>query len=155
MHAQSFLTVFKPMDCSPPDSSVLGIFQTRILEWVAISFLRGSFRPRDQTCLLHWQVDSLPPGKPWSNHMNPLNLGLEVGDREMREMWSMRRYREGGMMGRIDRCPLVAKSGLYQQPTRIGEPLFYNHKELNSSNSCVQPGRGPWAVKRNTAQLTP
>ena len=88
-----------------------------------------------------------PPGKPWSNHMNPLNLGLEVGDREMTEMWSM--------MARIDRCPLVAKSGFFQQPARIGEPLFHNHKELNSSNSCVKPGRGPWAVKRNTAQLTP
>ena len=54
----------------------------------------------------------------------------------------MRRYREGGMMARIDRCPLVAKSGLCQQPARTEEPLFYNHKELNSSNSCVKPGRG-------------
>ena len=31
-----------PMDCSPPDSSVHGILQARILEWVAISFSRGS-----------------------------------------------------------------------------------------------------------------
>ena len=46
-----------PMDCSPPGSSVHGIFQARILEWVAISFSRGSSWPRDQT---HWQVDSLP-----------------------------------------------------------------------------------------------
>ena len=38
-----------PMDCSPPGSSVHGIFQARILEWVAISFSRGSSRPRDQT----------------------------------------------------------------------------------------------------------
>ena len=45
------------MYCSPPDSSVHGIFQARILEWVAISFSRGSSRPRDRT---HWQVDSLP-----------------------------------------------------------------------------------------------
>ena len=37
-----------PMDCSPPDSSVHGIFQARILEWVAISFSRSS-RPRDRT----------------------------------------------------------------------------------------------------------
>ena len=60
-----------PMDCSPPGSSVRGILQARILEWVAILFSRGSSRPRDQTCIslcfLHWQVDSLllvPPGKP-------------------------------------------------------------------------------------------
>ena len=37
------------MDCSPPGSSVHGISQARILEWVAILFSRGSSRPRDQT----------------------------------------------------------------------------------------------------------
>ena len=37
------------MDCSPPGSSVHGIFQARILEWVAISFSRGSSPSRDQT----------------------------------------------------------------------------------------------------------
>ena len=37
------------MDCSPPGSSVHGIFQAGILEWVAISFSRGSSRPRDWT----------------------------------------------------------------------------------------------------------
>ena len=35
--------------CSPPSSSVHGILQARILEWVAISFSRGSFPPRNQT----------------------------------------------------------------------------------------------------------
>ena len=38
-----------PISCSPPGSSVHGISQTRILEWVAISFSRGSFWPRDWT----------------------------------------------------------------------------------------------------------
>ena len=38
-----------PMDVSPPGSSVHGIFQSRILEWVAISSSRGSSQPRDQT----------------------------------------------------------------------------------------------------------
>ena len=38
-----------PMDCSLPGSSVHAIFQARVLEWVAISFSRGSSRPRDQT----------------------------------------------------------------------------------------------------------
>ena len=38
-----------PMDCSLPGSSVHGIFQARILEWVAISFSRGSSQPRDRT----------------------------------------------------------------------------------------------------------
>ena len=38
-----------PVDCSPPGSSIHGILQARILEWVAIFFSRGSSRPRDQT----------------------------------------------------------------------------------------------------------
>ena len=46
---QSCLTLCDPMDCSPPGSSVHGILQARILEWVAISYFRGSSRPRDQT----------------------------------------------------------------------------------------------------------
>ena len=43
---QSCLTLWKPMDCSPPDSSVHGILQARILEWIAMSSSRGSFQPR-------------------------------------------------------------------------------------------------------------
>ena len=38
-----------PMDCRPPDSSVHGIFQARILEWLAIPFSRGSSQSRDRT----------------------------------------------------------------------------------------------------------
>ena len=46
---QSCLTLCNPMNCSPPGSSVCGILQARILEWVAISSSRGSSRSRDQT----------------------------------------------------------------------------------------------------------
>ena len=42
-------TLYDPMDCSPPGSSVHGILQARILEWVAIPLSRGSSSPRDQT----------------------------------------------------------------------------------------------------------
>ena len=49
------------MICSPPYFSVHPISQARILEWVAISFSRGSFGPRDWIhVLLHGQVGSLP-----------------------------------------------------------------------------------------------
>ena len=40
-------TLGSPMDCSLLDSSVRGILQARILEWVAISFSRGSSQPRE------------------------------------------------------------------------------------------------------------
>ena len=46
-------TLCDPMDCSLPGSSVLGIFQTRILEWVAMSFSSGSSGPRDRTWVSH------------------------------------------------------------------------------------------------------
>ena len=49
--AQSCLTLGDSMDCSSPGSSVHGIFKARILEWVTISFSRGSSRPRDRTCV--------------------------------------------------------------------------------------------------------
>ena len=66
-YAQSCPTLCNPTDCGPPGSSVHGIFQARILEWVAICSSRGSSPPRDWThfccvsciaedCLLlsHW-----------------------------------------------------------------------------------------------------
>ena len=62
-------TLCDPMDCSPPGSSVHGIFQARILESFAMPFSKGFSQPTDRTCvcLPHWQVGSLqlaPPGKP-------------------------------------------------------------------------------------------
>ena len=45
--SQSCLTLCDPEDCRPLGSSIHGIFQSRTLEWVAISFSRGSSQPRD------------------------------------------------------------------------------------------------------------
>ena len=45
--AQPCPTLCDPRDCSPPGSSVHGILQARILEWVAIPFSRGPSQPRD------------------------------------------------------------------------------------------------------------
>ena len=51
--AQPCPTLCNPMDCSLPGSSIHGIFQARILEWVAISFSRGSSQPGDRTQVSH------------------------------------------------------------------------------------------------------
>ena len=53
LFTQLCLTLCDPMNCSPPGSSVHGIFQARILEWVAIPFSRGFSQPRDQTHISH------------------------------------------------------------------------------------------------------
>ena len=61
---QSCLTLCDPMDYNLPGSSVHGILQARILEWIAIPFSRGSSQPREPPTL---QADSLlsePLGKP-------------------------------------------------------------------------------------------
>ena len=58
---QSCLTIFDPMYCSMPGSSVHGISQATIPEWMAIFFLQGNFPTQGSNSqLLHWQVDSLP-----------------------------------------------------------------------------------------------
>ena len=64
---KSCLTLCYPVDCSPPGSSVHGISQARVLEWVAIPFSKGSFQPRDQTlisCLVGRFFTTESPGKP-------------------------------------------------------------------------------------------
>ena len=65
-------TLCNPMDYSPPGTSVHGILQARILEWVAMSFSRGSPQPRDQTQVSWIAEDSLPPelpGKTYGQHV--------------------------------------------------------------------------------------
>ena len=69
---QSCPTLCDPMDCSPAGSSVHGISQARVLEWVAIYFSRGSSQPRDPTqvsCIAGRFFTAEPPGKPicWYN----------------------------------------------------------------------------------------
>ena len=61
---QSCLTLCDPVDCSPPGSSVHGIFQARVLEWIAISFSRGSFNPGIEPGSPELKADSLPPEPP-------------------------------------------------------------------------------------------
>ena len=58
------------MDCNLPGSSNHGILLARILEWVAISFFRGSSWPRDQTCVALTGIffTTEPPGKPTHMH---------------------------------------------------------------------------------------
>ena len=77
---QSCHTLWDPMDCSPPGSSVHEIFQARILEWVAISFSRGSSQPRDRTrvsrivgrCFSVWATTEAPICMRFSENINLL-----------------------------------------------------------------------------------
>ena len=67
-------TLCHPMDCSLPGSSVHGILQARILEWVAILFSRGSSQPESPAL----QTDSLPPEPPGENTVIFLKCYLDL-----------------------------------------------------------------------------
>ena len=73
---QSCPTLCDPTDCSPPGFSVHGIFQARILEWVAVFFSRGSSQPRDRTqvsCIAGKHFNALShQGSPLLVHSNSL-----------------------------------------------------------------------------------
>ena len=79
------LTLCDPMVCTSPGSSVHGISQGRILEWLTISFSRGSSQPRGQTCvscigrqiLYHWATRAC-----WCEHW-----GVKV---RCSPMWTLR-----------------------------------------------------------------
>ena len=74
------LTLRKPMDCSPPGPSIHEIFQARILEWVAISFSKGSFQPRDGTlvsCLAGGFFTTELPVKPQFNYNSIFKSNLK------------------------------------------------------------------------------
>ena len=79
--AQSCLSLCDPMDCSPPGSSVHGISQARIQEWVAIPSSRGLPNPGIKPKSPSLQVDSLPPeppGKPRNAEEGHLSLLQQI-----------------------------------------------------------------------------
>ena len=86
--AQSCPTLCNPMGRSLQGSSVHEIFQARVLEWVAISFSRGSFWPRDRTGVSRIEADTLPSEPLWVRgyviivhpfRLNPWLLELDSG----------------------------------------------------------------------------
>ena len=69
---QSCSTLCDPMDCSPPGSSVHGISQGRIPEWVAIFSSRGCSRPRDWTCISYGSYTVSEIFYHWATGRSPL-----------------------------------------------------------------------------------
>ena len=78
---QSCPTLCDPMDCSPPGSSVQGILQARILEWVALPSSRGSSSPRDRTCIsciVDGFFSTEPQGKPWHDPKEKSSVTFDI-----------------------------------------------------------------------------
>ena len=71
------------MDCSPPESSVHGILQETVLEWVAIPFSRGSSQPRDRTQVSHiaggfFTIWATREARPFKNLMQYFQIIVEL-----------------------------------------------------------------------------
>ena len=72
------------MDCSLPGSSVHRIFQTRVLEWVAISFSKGSSQPKDRTwvsCIAGWRFTIWATREVFQQYRNVENWHLISNNR--------------------------------------------------------------------------
>ena len=134
--AQSCPTLCDSMDCSPPGSFVHGILQARILGWLAISFSRGSSRPRDQT-----QASCI------AGRSKPLILGFPSGSAvknpsAMQEMWIQSLGQEDpleeGMATHSSilawRIPWTEESGGLQsmESQRVGHNYATEHKCIQS-----------------------
>ena len=125
---QSCQTLCDPMDCSPPGSSVPGILQARILEWVAMPSSRGSSQPRDWTHVSC--ISSI--GRRVLYHLCHLGSSFKVSDgmKLAREgMWT-RRYLSISKTERMGCVPLPGTTCSWEIETN--EKLWYQSLQLVS-----------------------
>ena len=124
-HVQFFATLWT--DCNPPGSSVHGIFQARILKWVAFSSSRGSSNPGIKLRSSTWQADSLlsePPG-------NPLTI------KGMRKFWVVMKFFHISITGVVAKCSSLSKCvGLYSKNS------FTNYASVNMTEEKQREVKG-------------
>ena len=114
-NAQPCPTLCDPMDCSLLGSPIHRIFQATVLEWIAISFSRGSSWPRDQTRVSHiagrhftiratWEAQRAPgAGEEWSPNPLSLEKTLMLGKVEgKRRRWWQRMRRLDSITSSVD-----------------------------------------------------
>ena len=126
--AQSCLTLCDPMDCSLPSSSVHGIFQARILEWVAISFSRASSQPKDWTHVSCIDKQILYHCATWE--INETNI-LERGDAIL-HMPGKRRNRI------LANTPNGSHVCLWNKSTLGSVEEFTSYRQINAQNNRLK-----------------
>ena len=129
--AQSRPILCDPMDCNPPGSSVHGILQARKLEWGALSFSRGSSRPRDQTlvsCITGGFFTFELPGKP----INWLEFYIKnFNTKSEKNVCKKRRY----LLSKTLKCLY----GLKTKKQRQSSPSTEQRKTSKNKNEAQQP----------------
>ena len=158
--AQSCSTLCHPMDCSPPGSSVHGIFQARGLEWVAISFSRGSSQPRDRTCVSRtagrrftvWATREVKRSQRSScdpkEDLHQLRVGKSsrISERRMRRTSQKVRGKEWGLRCEWDRYRFMG----YCIWQRGGKQRYWQEEITNSS--CDKWFTREWSWKDRSAE---
>ena len=141
----------QPYRLYPPGSSVHGILQARILEWVVTSSSRGSCQPRDRSpgllCLLRWQAGSLsraPPGKPrfisWTGNKSLRLPRLHIVPSDLR--WTRVKFPE---LLALRRGCQVSSQGNERLPDRMFYVLDQDrpaHKEHTKEQSFLRQALG-------------
>ena len=127
------------MDCSPPGSSVYGIFQARILEWIAISFSRVSSRPRD------WTWVSCTAGRFFTIWA-------------MREEWegpnSTQGFEDGERVHNLRNMAVPeAKTDPPVDTNMEAGPQSYNHQEPNSCKPTALQESHPQTLRKGMPAL--
>ena len=162
---QLYPTLCDAMDCSPPGSSVHGILQARILEWVAMPSSRGIF-PRDQgsnlslLCVLNWQMGSLllVPPNPQSHNLKNQFLQIFLWKNTWRGRYKgnfylsflLRNYRETERadLGRnsylsLAFCPRIQSAGFIDSGTFQLVPCGVSRSRVDKTLLLIldfQPG---------------
>ena len=171
------------MNCSPSGSSVHGILQARLLNWVAVPSSRGSSPPRDQThvsylCLLHCQAGSLPlapPGKqgayscklPWKLEFDNLLCRFFIYS-HMKTIWdwthaSWSSCIGGRIQGEAKFSRFLHLGGLvfpWKPGTHLSPPTAWSRQSDKYLRGCpgglllpLLPGKGPAGGPRAEAPL--
>ena len=132
-------TLCNPLDCTPPDSSVHGIFQAKILEWAAIPFSRESSQPRDRT-LVSYIADRFFSIWTTRNQVGaiPFQIVPYSGDwlvRRKQRSWNMC-GNWGCFVTELGRVPSVSVGGVTRNPSFsclgvTDSSLFYSALQCN------------------------
>ena len=115
--SQSYPTLWGPMDSSLLGSSTHGIFQARILEWIATSSSRGFSWPRDQNCTSHVSCTGEQKQK-WSRSFGGVPLRWRLGEGFQWIFESLQRMsrKEGGRWWRVE--PTAVESPSFSDTTK-------------------------------------
>ena len=136
------------MDCNLPGSSVHGIFQAKVLEWVAISFSRGSSQPRDQT----WVSDRTRVSRVAGRSLVPLR---DQGFPRISFPWKGRLKKEA-IHEYLPLIPIVVQQKLTQYCKAIIRSVMSDslrpHESQHARPPCPSPTPGVHSDSRPSSQ---